>query len=331
MMDHEPFLPEHVPPPSAEPQKKQSRKAIVVWLVIILGFMVLFQLVSPSDTQRQAARSRAESAEDRELRGADPRCPESDGSSWTFVAIAPSVLLIGLFVVFVRRFGAVGDFNRTQEPGLVATSEGRFAEAAELFRKTAPKFAKKPIYRAVLQINIGFTELRSGRLDASIQAVAEVERILGPVGTLVGSSIRILAGTQLALGYALKGDLGAADRWITESRSRLTKGTDERISYAARLTLAEAIVRIRRGAYADAMSLLVSRWRPLSYSLSGDAMRGIEVVCALAEAQGRLCEPDAVAQRLSRVRPVNPDEFRYLGAGWPEMQAFLVEHKLGTG
>ena len=118
--------------------------------------------------------------------------------------------------------------------------------------------------------------------------------------------------------------------WCAEARARIAKNRDDRIDYAARLCLAEAVIALRRGRPADATTLLERGWATMREVLNANTLRVAEVVRALAEAAGGLRQTNTVAERLLRVEPVIAGEFAFLGARWPEMRAFLDAHGLGA-
>jgi len=310
MSESEPFLPEPSPEsPAPSPQK--SSRAIVLWVALIVMFLTIWQLLTPVEHPTSVTEGTST--------GSDP--------SWTsaLAAVVPIAIVVVVLLVFFRAYRHDGTFNLTQEPGKLALARHRYGEAIHLFRKTLPRFAKQPAYQAVNLLNIGHAQLCSGAYDDALASYADVERMKT---LLFSSNVRIFAAVELALAYALKGDLDTAERWLAVARKRLVKTNDDRVNVGARLRLVEAIVLCRRGDHAGAIALLERHWLELRYTLSANTMRTVELVRAFAEAQGAVREGNVVAERLVRIEPVVSGELDYLAAAWPEMHTFQAAHGL---
>jgi hypothetical protein len=171
-------------------------------------------------------------------------------------------------------------------------------------------------------------QLRGGQIDVAIRSLAQVDRAKG---VLFSSDLRTLAAAELGWANVLAGDLDTAQRWIDESRRRLAKSHgDGRLGGASMLNLAEAALSMRRGHAEEGVALLDKNWLLLRESSSGNRMRTLEVVRAFGEAGGGVRAYNVVSERLVRVQPALPGEFAFLGAKWPEMQAFLAAHDLAA-
>lgn len=306
-----PFLPE--PEVVAAPPKKNTKKTLALWVLLILLFLALWQFLSPSNDGGSSAH--------RVARAAPP--PAEPSSLWTSLVptVLPIALVVFLFILFVRAYRQNDAFNVAQEPGRLALAHKRFGEAIELFRATLPLFAKQPGYRAVATLNVAEALLKAARLDEALATCAEIERSRT---MLLGSGVRTRLATVTALLYTLKGDVPLAERWAGEARVRIAKNKDDRIGHAAWLCLVEATLACRKGDAPGAVRLLDERWLELRYALAADAMRTVEIVRAFAEAGGGVRASNSVAERLVRVEPVVKGEFAWLGVAWPEMNAFLA-------
>lgn len=306
-----PYLPEPQVTPAPTP-KGNAKKTLVLWIVLIVMFLAIWQFLSPSPGETSAT----------------PQLPpcESSWSPWmTVVMLTPLGGFIAFWMWFLRTYQQSIDYAIMQEPGRIALAERRYADAAKIFLDTATKHRKRPVYEAGAMRDLGLAEMWSGRFDEAIAAYVKVERA---AGVLFSSGIRTLAAVDLALVNALAGDLPTATRWASEGRDRLAKNKDQRFGTAATLCLAEAIVSMRQGHLAEATALLEKNWLPLREACNANLMRAIEVVRAFAEAGGGVREYNTVAERLVRVAPVLPGELTFLGAKWPEMRAFLDAHHL---
>ena len=309
---NQPFLPEPEVTVATAP-KKSGMKVLILWVVLIMMFLAIWQFLSPSDGSR-AARQEPQ-----------PECVTSFWSS-TAITLVPLLVVFLLVIVFLRAYRQNLDFARAQEAGRMAMAQRRFVQASELFAATLPRFAKQPNYRYSVMLNVAEAELHAGRLDGALAACAEIERSRRFV---LGSAVRVRVATLTALVYAIRGELQSAERWTADARLRIARSKEERLVPSAQLCLAEAVVACRKGAPTEAIALLDRTWNELRYSLSADAMRLVETVRAFAEAQAGLRASNTVAERLVRVEPVGPGELSFLGVGWPEMSAFLSAHGLG--
>ena len=311
-----PFLPEPEAVVHAAP-KTNGRRTLLLWVVLIVMFLTIWQFLSPSPKDGQVA---AQHAAAQAADGA--ACSSSFWSSST-VVLLPLLFIVIMMVLFFRAYRQNTEFQLAQEPGRAAMAQRRFAEAIEKFRVTIPRFSKQPGYRAVAVLNVAEAQLRAGQLDAAIASCAEIERART---MLFGSGLRVRIATLTALVYGLRGDIPTAERWTSDARARIAKNREDRFGHAAHLCLAEAVLASRKGDHAGAVALLDRSWNELRYALSADQMRIVEVVRAFAEAQAGVRASNAVAERLVRVEPITAGELAFLGIEWPEMQAFLGAH-----
>ncbi|MEA2752553.1 MAG: hypothetical protein QOI41_6696 [Myxococcales bacterium] len=317
---NQPFLPE--PEAAVAAPKKNARKALFLWVLLIVMFLAIWQVLTPAErtdagrNTNRAQRTQVVAAEE---------CPPPSSSFWneSVAMISPMVVVVLFGFLFLRAYRQNLAFAVSQEPGRLAMAHHRFAEASARFQETLPRFAKQPPYRLAVVINVAEAELRAGRFDGAIAACAEIERSRT---LLFGSAVRIRIANLSALTYALRGDLVTAERWAGDARRRIAKNQEDRFGHAAHLCLAEAAIACRRGDPTGAVALLDARWNELRYALTADSMRVVEVIRAFAEAQGGIRASNTVAERLVRVEPVAPGELAYLGAEWPEMKAFLGAH-----
>lgn len=308
-----PFLPEPEPVTPPAPPKKTAVKTLILWVVLIVTFLSIWQFLAPAPGAKP-----------------EPVLPPCESAPiWHSVApyVAFFAIFVGVYRWFLRGYAQSLEFNVAQEPARVAIAERRFGAALDVLTRTQQTYAKKPVYEASASIAVGCAQLWAGRLGDAINTLATVERKRTVLGS---SSIRVVAGVHLALAHALAGELEAAERWASETRARITKSKDDRLEYAARLCLAETVVRLRRGQPAEALALLERNWTTMREVLNGNTMRVAEVLSAFAEAARGVRQSNTMAERLLRVEPVLPGDFAFLGVKWPEMQTFLDAHGLGT-
>lgn len=308
-----PFLPEPelMAPPA--PPKKSAWKTLLLWVILVVMFLTIWQFLTPDGSATP-----------------DPAlAPCAPPPAWQTVAPYAAFIAILFFLYrwFVRTYRQSVDYNVGQEPGRFALAERRFGAALDVFTRTQAAYAKQAAYEGAASISLGNAQLWAGRLDEAISTFATIER---KRAVLFSSSIRTLAAVHLTLAQALAGQLDASERWASETRSRIAKNRDDRIDYAARLCLAEAVVLLRRGRAEDASALLERNWTIMREILNGNTMRAAEVLSAFAESTRGVRQSNTMAERLLRVEPTLPGDFAFLGVKWPEMQAFLDAHGLGA-
>jgi hypothetical protein len=310
-----PFLPEPEPVTPPTPPKKSGRKTLVLWVILIMMFLAIWQFLAPEPgTGKPPA----------------PVAPPCEPASW-WVTTAPwlAIAVCLFFAVrwFLRAYGQSLEFNVAQEPGRVAVAERRFGAAFDVFARNVVAYAKKPPYVASANLALGHAQLWAGEIPRAIETFAGIEK---KRAVLFSSSVRTIAAVNLAFAQALAGQPDAAERWCAETRARLAKNRDDRLEYAARLCLAEATIALRRGRGVDAAALLEKNWVTMREVLNANMMRVAEVLRAFAEAAGGVRQSNTIPERLVRVEPVLPGEFAFLGLQWPEMQTFLAAHGLGA-
>ena len=311
-----PFLPE--PDPPHVPARARGLRTLVLWAVLIVMFFAIWQILQPGP-----------GATPTHVHVVQGPPPDDSGPTWSSVltTLVPMVFLGLFFVVFIRRHRVVATFNLSQEPGLLALAERRFSEATALFRASVAQ-SKQPACAAVASYNLATTQIWAGELDDAIITLSGIERARGVALGPRSSGLRLRAAQDLVLVYGLKGDLDTAQRWADDARARLSASNDERVYAASALCLGEAVIALRRGKPGDARALLEKSWLPLRATLNANMMRVAEILRAFAELDGGLREYNTVQERVIRVQPVSGSEFAFLGVSWPEMQTFLVAHRL---
>jgi hypothetical protein len=307
-----PYLPEPEPieTPKAKPQS--AKKTLIVWLVLIALFVAVWTFLTPAGSG--AARE------------ALPPC-EQASFSWVSVALGwiPALLFSGLLVSLWRALVVGNAFHRELETSHVALAERRLPDALAALDGMLAKYGKKLSYVANVHLQRVTVLKLAGRLDEAVDACIQIERMPSLALT---SGARAFAGARLAELYAMKGDLDAAERWTREVRARLAKNQDDRMAYAARLCVAEAIVLVRRGAAREAAASLEASWDKLRFTLSAQEMLVPEAVRGFAEAQASLREQNVATVRVLRLGEASRGELAFLGASWPEMRDFLAAHDL---
>jgi hypothetical protein len=305
-----PFLPEPEPQQTPPQSSGQGMKTLALWLVLIILFLVIWQFLGPGPEQGAPA---------------TPEAPK-ETTSFGWLSFLPLVVVVVLLAFFFRTYRVAVGFNVAQEPARRASAERRFADAAKSYVEVAERYRKQPLYALAARYAAAVSTLASGDLHQARTLFADIER---NKTFLFTSSVRLQAAIQLAAVNALLGETDVGERWAAEARRRLAKTEEDRLSAAALLCWAEAMLLVRRGKSKEGVALLEKNWMSLREVLSANQLRVVEVVRAFAESAGGPREYGPVGDRLVRIEPVTPGEFAFLGACWPEMRSFLEAHRLG--
>ena len=270
-----------------------ASRAVLLWLVLIVMFVVFWQAFSRSSPGA----------------GAATESPQAAPDMWRSILnqSAPLLVLPLLFGLFYWRFHGFAAANKRAVDLMAA---GDAAAAADAFRR----LARKPLAPSgVARFNLGLALLRLGDVRGALDAFAAAERSRA-------KALRPMIAALIALCDALIGDLDAADRWITEARQRAASpGSTSRVHLAA-----EAIVRMRRGDALGAARLFDQTWGELERSTAADLMRALRLVRAFAAAQAGGVAAAQAADLLAGARPFRAGEYAWIGAGWPEMARYLA-------
>lgn len=201
--------------------------------------------------------------------------------------------------------------HRNQE-GIDRLASGELEAAAIVFRDVA----RRSRHAVPGAFNLGLTLLRLADVRGALAAFAAAERAGGRRGR--GLLAAAVAG-DLALCYALLGELDAAEAWALEARRRV-----QRPGHPSRLhVVAEAVALDRRGHDEAAARRLAERWGELELTTSADLMRGLRLVRAyvLERAGGT---PGEVEALLAGARPFRRGEYAWLYAGWKELEVWAA-------
>jgi hypothetical protein len=307
--------PEPVDNPPAQP-KRSAGKTIALWLVLIVIFLAIYQLVGSSPAQHGAPRDAAPQQSTLDLVAA---------IAWRAWPLA----LMALFIWWVQRQLRGGSkLNERLEPGQLAAADGDFARAVAVFREVAELYRGQATYFAACRLHVALSLERLGELDAATDELIQVER---GAGLLYGSDVRLSAAIHLARLFALRGELEAAAKWATDARRRLRKASS-RLWAAAQLHVAEAVLLARSAPTVEALRFLESAWARVEESLSVTAMRPVWLLRAFLVAQETGPRDHGTAEPwLRMLRTARPGELAYLSSRWPELRAFMELSSVGGG
>jgi hypothetical protein len=303
--------------PAAAAQRGNLTKTLVLWGVLIVMFVGLYNLFSKPPPNRSRTRQAAVAV----AVAATRPCPEPSLLE-RGLPLGCAVLLIGGFIWLIRRQSrGAGQYNERVEPALMALNDGDAGRAVEIFRRVLDSYRNQAGYAATLRLNLAISLMAAGQDEVAIEELLLAERASG---LLYGNEVRANAAAQLAQQFALRGDLELASRWLTDGRRRLTRaGGSSRLVTAAQLTLAEVILRCRLGEAEQARALLESHLRQLEGAFNVFTCRIAWLLGAFLEHQlAAPREAGNIERHVSMLRNARPGELAYVGQKWPEMEAF---------
>jgi hypothetical protein len=295
----------------AAPARGGARRTLFIWIALVIVFFAIYTLLGsgapPSGDGARASGS--------ELLG-------------TVVRHGWAPILLALFVVWFRVQLRGGEKLAARlEPGLLALANGDAVGAIARFREVEPAYAHQTTYLASVRLHRALAELRAGQLGTALETLRAVERA---PGLLFGSDVRTSAALWLTIGFALRGDVERAERWLADVDRRLRRAREGRVAPASLRSLAEALVCLRRDDPAAAARILDRDRARVEESLAVTYARLAWLARAYAAA--RLAGPrdDAAAAEpwLRLVRGAPSPSFAWVATEWPELRAFMAAHGL---
>ena len=273
--------------------KGNAKKTIVIWVVLIVMFLAIYQMFDTS--QRH----------------------ELTGYSGWWIAGAVIGTLIFALVLVVFLWGGAARFNTSQASGLEALAAGRYDEAVDVFAKVARRYRTKPSYFAVATYNHGYTLLRAGDSAAAAGILLRAERTpnIGPNG------VRKLAAIQLARCFAFGGDVEKATTWLEAARKR-TAGGDP-IYDRALFEAVEGVVLCRQGKLEEANRHYEACWHRFTAYLPINLMSEVWLLRAYAvSSTSGPRDAGAAEPYLRMLRGLPPGSLDWITKHWPELQRF---------
>lgn len=234
------------------------------------------------------------------------------------LAVVGSIGGVGVWVAWLRRVHR--RFNAKNLSGLDRLARGDLEVAEKIFAELAVE-VRRPALRPVALLNCAYVQLRRGQLAEAANGFARVERTgRGAIGAL--------ASGHLAVTCAIANRLDEAQRWIDRAAANYARIPTAR-SLIGQVPLARAVVACRRGNPAEAVRVLDEGWSRFQSALSGDVMRPLRMVRALAlEAAGGEGSARPLAAQLAVLAEERPADLTWMAAEWPELRAFLDRHGL---
>lgn len=299
-MNTEPFLPSQRKKPFAS----QPLKVVLLWALLIISFVCLYQVFTAPSSQAPHHHAHAHRSDD------------GFGGLLGLLCGGLFVLLLGWAFWNQRNIRRAVVMNGE---GLELLGRGEVQKARALFEAMGQKYHRSITVRGLAQYNVAQTSVLAGDLERATRELVDLEK---RDGLKTVQSLKPLAATSLAECYALVGQLDLAAPWLDEAeQKRATAGEPPKLTGA--LTLVRAIIACRKGAPAEATRLIDANWQTIE-GLAGDQLRPLRLVRAFAvAAAGGPRDDGAVDRLLAPLRESRPGSLRYLGVAWPEMAAFL--------
>jgi tetratricopeptide (TPR) repeat protein len=197
-------------------------------------------------------------------------------SGWAIAAIIGGI--IGLIVIvttinLVITNRRLSMFMRDSNEGVAALARGELQRARDIFWRWAED-APVPRASALARHNLGWTLMRQGELQQAIAVLTDNES--SHPTQLKQISMYPTSAADLALNYALAGQLEEAERWYSKAEERSSETCAP--GYPAMKVYARAVLDCRKGNSGEASRLLDERWAECEASLTGEVVRPIRVV-----------------------------------------------------
>ena len=233
-------------------------------------------------------------------------------------------LIVLLFSATVLRFRRQARrFVADNAHGIAALARGDLSRARDIYWTWAEN-TKVPRIAATARHNLAWTLMRQGEHDQAIAVLTENDT--RNYGALRAIGLFPTSAVDLALNYALLGNLEVAEKWLNESEQR---GKELAVpSLSAMKAFTRAVIDCRAGRCVEAVRLLDDRWAEYEGVLTGETLRPLRVVRAFAIAAGGPREAGRAEAAVLSARPTYPEEYTFLGKAWPEMAAFLAANSL---
>jgi hypothetical protein len=290
-------------------------KPIVVWIVLVLAGLAIWQLLAPSSAPSSGPSSAPSSG--------GSETPGTNGSSGSGNPVT-SAIWMGVALVGVIGWGwwtrrRVRLFNEGATAAMKLFARAEYVAAADRFADLRRRFPYPRNVRETATFNLAMSLMRSGELERALTTLRQLDR---RSARGAGSFAPTIAA-QLAAIYALRGDPAAADRWIGEARARVKGAADSRAIDGA-VAFARIVNELRRDDHQTAARDLQTAWADLEGTLVAAELRPFQILRAFAAARGAPSPTSGANHDAPPALPeVRPGELAWLGADWPEMRAFL--------
>jgi hypothetical protein len=277
---------------------RSANKTILLWLLLILMFVSIYQLFSGPPPSSH------------------PHTAPPPDHFWNSISALVTIgfgLLMWRLVAWGR---ASRRFNGEDTAAQTLLARGQLAEAGAQFEAMAKRYRWRSL-RMAAEHSLAVVELRQGQIDRALDRLAA--QVKKPPGIVIIGDTRRTALLHLAIGYAIKGDVTAAQAWL-DAFNKMPGPLN------VRTQLAITLLELRRGNFDAVAKDLESRWRELEQQLTGDGLRPLRLLRAFAVAHLTTRDAELAPTFLQPLGAGAREELMWLGAAWPELAQFIAAH-----
>ncbi|MBE7465268.1 MAG: hypothetical protein HS116_17455 [Planctomycetes bacterium] len=259
-------------------------------------------------------------------------CVLALGGTWSWGAAA-GVLVGACYVLagalwFVNERYSVGSATWLERHNAAVglLNAGRIEEALAELQRLEPESQKHPLGHATCLANLSAGYLRKGDPDRAMElAFAGHELLPGKPKNEQQKQVAALLRTRLAHLHALLNVPESAHAWRERAAEAVTPNNRHMLFET------DIVLKLRAGQDAAALEQLAQDWTGAETQLYVAQLKPLRVLWAFAlSRQAPGAERDArIADLLAGARPMRAGELAYMGARWPEFEAFLREQGLG--
>jgi tetratricopeptide (TPR) repeat protein len=298
------LLPKNVATLASSRRRRVMMKTVLLWIGLIALCMVIYQLRGGSlATYHRAA----------------PAPDPSPLLERLLTSMMPVLAVAAVFFFLLRRLRVSPNFVRDTHVAADLLQRGELEQAAARYEDMLERYRKRGAERGFAANGAGYVAMRRGRFDEAIERYRESE-----AGKINYDAIRLVNAAQLAVLYALRGDLAAAETWLAEVRDRAKNQPIERHEL-----LPDVLFLCRRGQWDEAARKLDTELPLAEGALNGDQLRILRVLRLFVRTQrSSLRDAGALEMEAASLRPARSGLYAWLGAEWPEMQQFLAAQRL---
>jgi hypothetical protein len=235
-----------------------------------------------------------------------------------FVKGGTELGIVAVLAWVIALYWQARQFERRLPAARQLLARGELARAVEQLEVVTRRTWLSARRHATARHVLGAALLRRGETAAAIDMMWSAHWWRSELEASVATS----NACHIALALALFGHLDSADLWLAEAEQR------QEPSSAALLALPFAVIGCRRGRADEVARKLQNRWHDLESGLTGEYLRPLRVVRALALLESGPRAGGALEAILDGARPFRPGEYDYLGRRWPEMERFLTTQGL---
>ena len=223
------------------------------------------------------------------------------------------VLFCVLYLVWTRRL--LRHQARQNMEGVRRLRAGDYAAAAEIFEGLC-RDAPHPSARLVFVHNRGSAYLVMGDFDSALGLFTSVLNASGRMARRAMAARADLFRGNIAAGFAWGGELDKAEAILTS--------VGPEVKDPGAFITARAVIALRRGDAAEALSVIESGWTDAEALLSGLDLKPLRILWAFTlKTLGRESD-EAFAHQRADISPRDAELIAWCGTRWPELATFVA-------